>query len=391
MRIEDLGHWFGISPTERRGSFVLVLILFAVGAIYLFVDEYYHPVVELSEQDIAFIDSLLVRHETNEIDVKKESQSHSQKSKPTLNPKYYDPNTVSHDELVEMGVPVRTATIWANYREKGGRFKKPTDIQNIYTLDKHTYKTLLPFTSIAVPKRKPFNPKPIIQVIKNTSQKELFSFDPNTISNDSLKLLNIPPRLASSIVGYRKAGGTFRTVEKLKTSPGITDSIYRAIAPYVKIDSSYQLKKKSWKPKVYASENSLMEPINLNTADSSELVKIKGIGPVRAKVLIERRENIGGYHHIYQLYDGLYSIDTSVVEQISKYLYVDDSYQRIELQATDKWALNRNYYFNTNMATTAVNYFKHRDQKNDLDDFIANSPLSQEKWEKVKPYLTLHE
>ena len=74
----------------------MVLILFAIGAIYLFVDEYYHPVVELSEQDIAFIDSLLVRHETNEIDVKKESQSHSQKSKPTLNPKYYDPNTVSH-------------------------------------------------------------------------------------------------------------------------------------------------------------------------------------------------------------------------------------------------------------------------------------------------------
>jgi len=392
MDINQLKHWFGASPIERRGSFVLVLLIVAIGAIYLLVDEYYNPIIKLSERDIALIDSLLIVHETKKVNNDGDKYVQPPNEKVKLNPRQYDPNTITHQELLAMGVPAKTATIWINFREKGGRFRKPADIQNIYTLDAQIYRKLLPFTKIRATKRKTDrNRKKKVKATKAFPQKEFFPFDPNTISRDSLDLLNIPSRLASSILGYRKAGGTFRYVDKLKSSPGMTDSIFRIIAPYVKIDSSYQLKNKSWKPKEYVTVTSKMEPINLNTADSSELVQIKGIGPVRAKVLIERRENIGGYYDLDQLYDGLYSLDTSAVDQISRYLYVDDSYRRIDLQAIDKWELIKNYYFSKNMATTAVNYFKHRDQRSYLDDFMAGSPLSHEKWEKVRPYLTLEE
>jgi hypothetical protein len=107
--------------------------------------------------------------------------------------------------------------------------------------------------------------------------------------------------------------------------------------------------------------------------------------------LIERRENIGGFYELDQLFDGLYSIDSAVVEQIRRYLYVDDSYRRIDLETTDYKTLRNNYYFSKNMATTAINYFKHRDQEGHLDDFIKNSPLSRDKWKKVRPYLTLED
>jgi len=64
----------------------------------------------------------------------------------------------------------------------------------------------------------------------------------------------------------------------------------------------------------------------LNSADSIELRQIRGIGAFRAKILIERREQIGGYYSLDQLYDDLYSIDSADVQQIKPYLYVDESY-----------------------------------------------------------------
>jgi DNA uptake protein ComE-like DNA-binding protein len=395
MDVNELRRWLEETPSERRGGFVLVLTIFGIGILFNILADFRSPEeVKLSKEHFTKIESLLIAHEAKKERYARDRDKRSKDIKIEITPSQYDPNTVSYDGLIAMGIPKRTATIWINFRDKGGRFRKPADIQSIYTMDENIYQALLPFTIIAESERTPqenkkrYPPNP-----RTTPQKTLFSFDPNTISKDSLDLLNIPARLASSIIGYRKAGGIFRTVEKLKSSPGMTDSIYEAVYPYVTIDSSYQLKKKEWESEVFAQEKpmNILTPLNLNTADSSELIKIKGIGAFRAKILIERRENIGGFYELDQLFDGLYSIDSAVVEQIRRYLYVDDSYRRIDLRATDYKTLRNNYYFSKNMATTAINYFKHRDQEGHLDDFIKNSPLSREKWKKVRPYLTLED
>ena len=43
--------------------------------------------------------------------------------------------------------------------------------------------------------------------------------------------------------------------------------------------------------------------VDLNTADTTELMKIPGIGPVRAKRIIEYRRALGGYHSIAQVHE----------------------------------------------------------------------------------------
>lgn len=384
MTINELKEWFGLNPVERRGSFIFILGLFVVGVGFSITSLYHTDPsqVRLSKTQIQHIDSI--------INAQTVMDQESAVQTRTLRLKSYDPNTITSEELIEMGIPKRTATIWINYIAKGGRFYKPEDINNIYSLENDIYEALLPYTQVAGPKRKPRNYAP--RVPKKTYQrpKELFTFDPNTISKDSVYNLNIPAQLAASILGYRKAGGIFRTVEKLKDSPGINDSIYAEIAPYIQIDSIYQINKKD-KLKTFVATKKPIASINLNSADSIELRQIRGIGAFRAKILIERREQIGGYYSLDQLYDDLYSIDSADVQQIKPYLYVDESYKRIDLQSIEIWKLQRHHYFDKNMATTAVNYFKHRDQRTKLDDFIDSSPLSREKWEKVKPYLTLDE
>lgn len=43
--------------------------------------------------------------------------------------------------------------------------------------------------------------------------------------------------------------------------------------------------------------------VDLNTADTAELMKIPGIGPVRAQRIVEYRHALGGYHSIAQVHE----------------------------------------------------------------------------------------
>ncbi|MEG0796374.1 MAG: helix-hairpin-helix domain-containing protein [Odoribacter sp.] len=45
----------------------------------------------------------------------------------------------------------------------------------------------------------------------------------------------------------------------------------------------------------------IVQPIELNTADSATLVKIRGIGPYYAQKIIRYRNRLGGFHSVQQL------------------------------------------------------------------------------------------
>ncbi|MFZ9454667.1 MAG: helix-hairpin-helix domain-containing protein, partial [Bacteroidia bacterium] len=47
----------------------------------------------------------------------------------------FNPNTVSAARLIQLGLNKKTANTMVHYREKGGRFKTPTDIFKIYGMD----------------------------------------------------------------------------------------------------------------------------------------------------------------------------------------------------------------------------------------------------------------
>ena len=152
MNKSELTLWFGLTPSERRGSFVFVLIIIAIGMMNLILDGYHNPEVKLSERDLTVVDSILIAYEANKKKHTNDGYVRSQEKKRTLTPTQYDPNTVSYQELIAMGVPKRTATIWVNYRKKGGKFSKPPDIQGIYTLENEVLQALpVSYTHLTLP------------------------------------------------------------------------------------------------------------------------------------------------------------------------------------------------------------------------------------------------
>ena len=114
MDSKDFTMSFGLSRKERRGGFLLALIIFATGAVFLINKEYFNPPNKLSESDITIIDSILVSNETKK-KAHEKSYAHNNSYKLELNPRQFDPNTVTYQELIDMGVPKRTVTIWINF------------------------------------------------------------------------------------------------------------------------------------------------------------------------------------------------------------------------------------------------------------------------------------
>lgn len=114
------------------------------------------------------------------------------KKKPEPETFPFDPNTVTHEELVRLGFSERQAQVIENYRAKGGKYYSPSDFAKMYVVDSAAYARL----------------KPYIHITK---------LDLNTA--DSLHLISlrgIGPYYAHKILEYRrKLGGVFTSKEQL--------------------------------------------------------------------------------------------------------------------------------------------------------------------------------
>lgn len=172
--------------------------------------------------------------------------------------------------------------------------------------------------SIAATLLPPFREQSIVAI-------DLHYFNPNTA--DSLELLSVslPPRVVRNILRYRKAGGEFRRPEDLARIYGLHDSVFARVKPYITIPRSTAHSKRTAptdtvEPLLSVTPSDTMKRkhpyaeymrakykpgqfVDLNRADTTELMKIPGIGPVYAKMIVDYRERLGGYHSIAQLRD----------------------------------------------------------------------------------------
>jgi len=119
-------------------------------------------------------------------------------------------------------------------------------------------------------------------------------FDPNTADSTTLVHLGLRPWMARSVVHYREKGGRYRQKTDFRKAYGMTDSLYLVLEPYITLPDS--LPKQSLQ---YAQKKDTV--LNLNTADTTELQLIRGIGRYTAKRIVDYRRKLGGYVSAEQL------------------------------------------------------------------------------------------
>jgi len=147
---------------------------------------------------------------------------------------YFDPNTLSEDGFIKLGLPSKTARTLINYRNKGGYFKKPEDIRKIYSLSKADADKLIPYIHIvSVNNKEPASSdyqKPATQPA--TSQNKKININAATVE-DWKAFPGIGDVLANRIVKFRNSVGGFKSVEQVSKTYGLSDSVYQAIKPFL--------------------------------------------------------------------------------------------------------------------------------------------------------------
>lgn len=213
-------------------------------------------------------------------------------------------------------------------------------------------------------------------------QKELFFFDPNAISADEWIRLGFSPAQTRSIINFRDKGGRFKAKEDLKKLYVVSTERYAELESYITIPVDTNASFKSVKPH-------LPSVIELNTADTSLLTSINGIGPVFAHRIVAYRELLGGFHHKKQLLE-VYGMDQDKYALIEPKLKVDSTYiNKINVNQAGVSDLIHHPYFTPAVANAIVNYRKAHGPFQRLSDIMKCHLVNAELYRKIAPYLTI--
>ncbi len=287
---------------------------------------------------------------------------------------FFDPNKISVEEWLLLGVRKRIATIIKNYLSKGGSFRKKEDLKKIYGFPEEMYARLEPY--IRIPEKKK-SKKLAVKVINEKQQDTLFFFDPNTISEEEWMLLGVRKRIATIIKNYLSKGGSFRKKEDLKKIYGFSEEMYTYLEPYIRI--SQKKKEKKW---VAPSKK-----YDLNTITKEELLYLK-VGKSMIYRFLRYREKLGGFASIGQLRE-VQNLRTWDLKQLESYCEVQSGVLTISINTDKAKDLYIHPYIDYRDAQAIVRYRKRKGDYTTIETLRTAKILKKEVFEKVKKYLTV--
>ncbi len=128
--------------------------------------------------------------------------------------------------------------------------------------------------------------------------------------------------------------------------------------------------------------------VDINRCDTSELIRLPGIGPVLSQRIIKYRQLLGGYAVKEQLRE-VYGVKPETYEIIKERVIVDTScIEKIEINSGDYKRLSRMPYFERNEVNSILKFRELEGRIRSIDDLVANKLIGEETAKKVKPYLS---
>lgn len=213
----------------------------------------------------------------------------------------FDPNTISEEEWISLGVYPKTIATIQHYKEKGGRFLKAEDLKKIWGFSDKKIIELLPYVRISENSAS----REVRHTEKKTTiyKKELINI--NTCDSAILeKLPGIGPKLSQRMISFRERLGGFYCKEQLLEVFGLADSVFQKFSDQIVIDI-----------------NAIRE-ININKAGRDEFKNHPYIKFKIADAIVKYREQHGAFNDIEQL-KNIVLIDDVLFKKLRFYLTID--------------------------------------------------------------------
>lgn len=278
---------------------------------------------------------------------------------------------------------------------------------------------------ILIPQKPLTNSTELVLETAKTSEETvkpiLHDFDPNTADSLTLLQLGFKGWQIKNMLRYRSKGGRYKQVEDVRKIYGMTDELFAQIAPYVRIETQvkrdfrqerfrqdslfrdslnrrYQQRRDSFRridslrlDSLYPRTRRLKKDtiIELNSADTTVLQFIKGIGPSLARTIVNYRQQLGGYASVEQLREIKNADKISNMDSLMKHFVVNpDSIHPLPVNHCSINKLSNHPYLTFTQAKAIYELRRRRIRLESIEALRGLDCLSEQDIIRLQPYLS---
>lgn len=224
----------------------------------------------------------------------------------------------------------------------------------------------------------------------------LFAFNPNTISDEDWKKLGFKDWQIKTINNYKTKGGSWKTKSDVLRIYGIDTAHYEQLEPFIQLPEKIENQQKYFPtyekktfPKSDYEKKDYTVKVDINSADTTELKKLKGIGIGYAKRIVKYREELGGFISIEQLSE-VWGLTPETLEKcLTQVIISNQNIKKININTASAEELKKHPYIFWKTANAIEKYRKANGNFKSLNDLKKIQLLDEEIITKIKPYLTI--
>ncbi|WP_426493032.1 ComEA family DNA-binding protein [Hymenobacter sp. 102] len=244
-------------------------------------------------------------------------------------------------------------------------------------------------------------------------QVALAPFNPNAFTALDWQARGLPAWLAERLVKYKTAVGGFKAKEQLRKAYGLSDTTYARLAPYIQLPeqlpprgagtyartppgqySNQYPNRKPFEatPGHFARKPMRLAAFDVNTADTTQLMQIRGIGRGYARRVVEYRQRLGGFLREEQLAE-IYALRDApdLVDSLRKYTFVADGFSPalVDVNNASFEVLQAHPYVGKRLARVLVAFRQQHGPFRQPTDLRQIRVLDEATLGKLQPYLVL--
>jgi len=258
------------------------------------------------------------------------------------------------------------------------------------------------FDSMSIPENRRLPEQSV--AIKPSGRKDfgrLFEFDPNIVTLTELVQLGLSEKQASTIINYRSKGGVFQEREDFLKMYVVSEEFYERVKEFIVISdidgrsnieggsidnesgsNNLEGSGKSANTIVLEKDLPLLE---INRADSLDLLDLPGIGPYYASRIVRYRDRTGGFISKEQLKE-ISGIDEERYSMFEARVYADTSLiYKADLNFITTEELSSNPYIGSYLARAIVR-FREQSGTIYIKMLFDNKIVDQRKYELLRYY-----
>ena len=287
----------------------------------------------------------------------------------------FDPNTVTYDELLLLGFDKRTAVGIIKYRTAGKVFGITEEFALCYGVTDSMFARVRPYIKIGTKYATKPKPRTTDTIRKKTtprfSPRPFEKFHIDTVGVEYLRLIGFSTRQAEALIEYRKRGGGIFSMNELRDCYAVSEEMADSLAHFV----------------ILSVRDPLAGLIEINSADSATLRKVRGIGAKTVVAVMEYRKLLGGFVSKEQISE-LKCVTPDNFLKISEQIYCDScKISKIDINFAPASDFEHHPYMSRRAAKLILETRESKGGWNSIEEMQRDNIFTEEQARAIAPYL----